>query len=303
MQLFIIACHIDINGNIIGFRIKNTDSGEVIDCNYNKVRLDLQKGIKINGLKIKDNKIKGSNGVLSRYSKLYNNTLIGCNSFVIVKEYPNYMYDVCDYTGKIITMKENDIISFSQIEGLANGKIVNRARTLHISSISGEYNKDESFNCKRDTKELKGKMNLLGFNKYEINKANYAYTTRKDIDKVSIGQGCLGVAAYGFKNCINLQEVKLPKSSKYIGTSAFENCINLKFINIPEGILTIPRKCFYGCNKLESIVLPNSLKSIEEYAFSSCIALKSISLGPIKPRIHYSAFSDYTYCNFNTRKI
>lgn len=291
MQMFMIACHMDNNYNVAGFRIIDTDTGEVKDYNYNSVGAVLNKGIHIDGIELENGKIKGSNGQLSRYTQLIDGITIGKSPVVIVKQYPNNIYDVCDHVGRINTMKEEDIIRFAELEGLANGKIVKTKNKMHISPISGEYPKDKSFNDKDSGDKLKAKMKILGHTKYQLNEMNYAFKTDKSIDKLLLGKGCLGIAIAGFSECINLKEAYLPNTCTYIGAQAFANCHNLESINIPEGVLEIPQKCFVNCKKIKEIKLPNSLQLIDDRAFAGCNLLRHISFGPNKPKMRNPGFA------------
>ena len=88
MQMFMIACHMNYDKKVIGFRIIDTDTGEVKDFDYISVKAVLDKGIIIDGIKIDNGELKGSNGAFSRYTQLVDCITIGTCPVVIVKEYP-----------------------------------------------------------------------------------------------------------------------------------------------------------------------------------------------------------------------
>lgn len=290
MQMFMIACHMDMKHNVIGFRITDTDTGEVRDYDYNSVRAVLEKGINIDGIKIENGELKGSNGVFSRYTQLINGITIGKCPVVIVKEYPYNIYGVCNHLGKVVKMSAQDIIQFASVEGLANGKVVNGENGAYISSICGEYPKDNSFNDIAYGDKLKLKMNVLGTYSHKLDDDNYLVGIQDVDETIRVGKGCIGVREYAFKGYKDLKTVALPNTCIKLGKGAFMNCSSLSSINIPEGVTTIPSMCFAGCTSLKTIILPNSIRKIEMHAFKDCNNLTEVSLGPVRPEITTLSF-------------
>lgn len=290
MQMFMIACHMDNNKNVTGFRITDTDTGETKDFNYESVKAVLDKGIEIDGIKIEDGQIKGSNGVFSRYTNLINGITIGKCPLVIVKEYPNKYYDVCNHLGKVVKMSVDDIITFAKEEGLANGKIVEKDGKEFISSICGEYPKDKMFNDIASCERTKKKMIALDMDEIVFDGNNCISCKQTDKDEFIIGKGCMGVSDEGFKNNRLLKYIKLPDTATYFGKEAFMNCEKLETVNIPEGTVVIKKNCFYGCNSLKTVILPNSIREIQDGAFMGCTKLREISLGPVRANVSRTAF-------------
>lgn len=294
MQMFMIACHLDYNKNVVGFRIIDTDSGEVKDYNYESVKAVLEKGIVIDGIKIDNNELKGSNGAFVRYTQLINGVTVGTCPVVIVKEYPNKFYDVCNHLGQIVRMSVEDIIKFASVEGLANGKIVSSDSGKYISSISGEYPKDRSFREIEYGDKTRSKMKMLGVYNIEFDENNRVYGVSDEASNIVVGRGCLGVKDRGFAGYKNIKSIILPNTCTELGVGAFLNCSNLVEINIPEGVKIIPRMCFQGCSSLETIILPNSIRKIEAGAFKDCTKLREASLGPVRPEMNQLSFPRHT---------
>ena len=286
MKMFMIACHMNNKKQVIGFRLIDIDSGDVRDYDYTSVRGVLEKSIEIDGIKIEDGILKGSNGSFDRYTQLINGITIGTCPIVIVKQYPDKTYDVCNHLGKIVHMHSDDIIKFAETEGIANGKIVHSQDGSYISSICGEYLKDKSFDDIAYVDKLKMKMKLLGLSSYKLNDENMAVGgTNRDLEVLPIGTGCLGITPAGFKDLKKLRDVSLPSTCLSLGERAFMGCESLENINIPEGVKTIPKLCFKDCKNLKQITLPNSIRNIEAGAFKGCDKLSLISLGPVRPVI------------------
>lgn len=72
-----------------------------------------------------------------------------------------------------------------------------------------------------------------------------------------------------------LTSIDIADSVEYIGSMAFEECINLREVKLPKSLYTICEETFYGCESLESITLPDVV-NIGESAFAHCISIKNI---------------------------
>ncbi len=125
------------------------------------------------------------------------------------------------------------------------------------------------------------------------------------------------VSRYAFKECVSLEEVKLPASLTEIGDSAFYGCTSLTEIAIPDSVTTlgygafwgcsgltkaelpdsitvIPTRAFYVCRNLAQVRMPANLKTIGDYAFYQCLALEDISFPETLTSIGREAFY---YCD------
>jgi hypothetical protein len=296
MYLLLIAVHKGGNNlkDIVGFRILDSDSGEVQDIHYaNVVNAIATKGVTVDGIDISTGVPKGSNGSFDRYTQLADGITIGKCPVVIVKEYPDKVYDVANHLGKIVHMDEKSIINFSSTEGIANGKIVDGENGKYISSINGEYPKDKSFKDRASGDRVKAKMSLMGIDTFELTDRNYLKGTNNKATELLISKGCLGIEDYGLKDFKLIQRIEIPSTCTVLGIGAFLNCESLEEIKLAEGTVVIPKRCFENCKKLKKIVLPNSIRKIEAGAFRNS-GLREASLGPVKPEFSSLSFTSNT---------
>ena len=129
-------------GNIVGFRLINTKTGELVDSEAKSVARAIAAGHKVKNLKIEDGVIKGVNGSLDRYTKLLSSTgeVIDNKSPLVVvhkiKRKKSGM-KVVDFKGVMRDFSDADCVKYAKHPngGIANGKVVGN----HISSIEGEY--------------------------------------------------------------------------------------------------------------------------------------------------------------------
>ena len=66
-----------------------------------------------------------------------------------------------------------------------------------------------------------------------------------------------------------------------IGAYAFYNCHELEGVTIPEGVAAIGKYAFYNCFRLEGMTIPESVTAIGQYAFQSCGGLKSVHISSL----------------------
>lgn len=81
-----------------------------------------------------------------------------------------------------------------------------------------------------------------------------------------------------FKDCNNLEFVKLPNSITAIGKEAFDGCSSLKNIRLPKDMTSIGGGAFRNCQSLDNIAIGKNLCWIGENAFEGCTSLKHIKL-------------------------
>lgn len=112
---------------------------------------------------------------------------------------------------------------------------------------------------------------------------------------VTIKDGTLGIAAWAFQGCNNLQTITLPISLTSIGDHAFMNCRSLTSFNIPNSTTSIDDYAFWGCSGFSSVDIPNSVKYLGEGAFRECTSLTSVSIGNSITSIEPWTFSGCPY--------
>ena len=75
----------------------------------------------------------------------------------------------------------------------------------------------------------------------------------------------IGLAA--FRNCTNLQEIRIPDGVTIIDGYAFNDCLALTSVVLP-GVTKIGEGAFFQCRKLTNLVLPKTLKEMGKAALS-----------------------------------
>ena len=100
------------------------------------------------------------------------------------------------------------------------------------------------------------------------------------VKSITIGKNVIEIGINSFERCKHLTEIIFDENSKLntIGYSAFKDCVNLNLIKLPESVLNIDNSAFSGCESITSMVLPNTIINIGDYAFQNCKALKSINI-------------------------
>jgi predicted metal-dependent peptidase len=144
MKIHLIAVHCDSKGDIIGFRLFDSEAtgGKtvVMDQEYANVEA-LVKSNKVNivGIEYSRGKLKGSNGSFERYPALCNNKVTR-QAIVIIGAIDDVGYRVCNYEGKSTDETVQKLVSYSNNVPIANGKLVTRTDGKQfISAISGNY--------------------------------------------------------------------------------------------------------------------------------------------------------------------
>lgn len=140
MKIHLIAVH-RLNNNITGFRLLDSDNGQVLDQPYNSVLQVVVSGrAKIKGIKYNKskNELVGSNGSFDRYPTIKNNVLVN-NSIIIINSIDEIGYRISDSNGNCAEYNILDTIALAKGRGIANGKIVKNGDKEHISAISGNY--------------------------------------------------------------------------------------------------------------------------------------------------------------------
>lgn len=104
-----------------------------------------------------------------------------------------------------------------------------------------------------------------------------------------------------FKDCKNLQWIKLNDSLEVIGDKTFEGCESITEITHPNTVTKIGEDAFHDCKNLERVKLSDSLVSIGARAFMNCQRITEITIPNTVTRIGEDAFR---YCkNLEVVKI
>lgn len=92
----------------------------------------------------------------------------------------------------------------------------------------------------------------------------FAFSKRKSLTSVTIGNSVTSIQDYAFAECRNLTSITIPEGVAYIGAEAFVGCWNLTEINIPDSVTHIGNYAFHYCSGLTSIRLPKKFQSPAE---------------------------------------
>ena len=98
----------------------------------------------------------------------------------------------------------------------------------------------------------------------------------KDVAKLTVPEGVVGIGRNALADMWGLQTLTLPKSLKHIVEGAFRNCYILDNVVIPDAVETIGDEAFMNCTELQSIAFGTGLKLIGDSAFENCISISSI---------------------------
>ena len=290
MNIVMIAVH--KHGNkIIGFRILDTDSGDIKDVPKDNLREVLQREVvDVENVTLQGTRIVGSNGKLQRYPILVNGRLYGRSPLIILFELADDYYRVTNYMGEIVDIHQSEAIRYAETEGIANGKIITTEDgNKFISSINGTYKQDRLVRDKKYGRTLLNKMKVFGVREYSLDDNYHMMLNDKSVEELRVARGVLGILPNGCKGALRLREVVLPDTLEVLGESAFSGCRSLEVINIPEGVKVIPKRCFLNCTSLREIHLPNSLKIVETHAFMGCNNLKKVYCGPNPVKMEFGA--------------
>ena len=100
----------------------------------------------------------------------------------------------------------------------------------------------------------------LGLNVNEIGLSNNVHVSIRFNEGVrTIPNGVDVICRNAFRNCSDLNEVRISESVTMIGCSAFEGCVGLKELFIPDSVMIIDQDAFKGCSALEKISIPIGL--------------------------------------------
>lgn len=228
-----------------------------------------------------------------------------------VSEKAHEQIDKMERANKLVSLIENlsgekmpDAQKDDEIEVLQN---ISQQAEKEVQSSIGTI--EEFINNSADESDFEWKLYKNGI---EITK--YVGMSKKTvvIPNNIAGKSVISIGKEAFKNCLEVERVKLPQFLKHIGEYSFYNCENLIELSIPNSVQEIGSLAFYNtgiasvkipevkslanevfscCKNLKNVIFPNSLEVVGAYAFSQCTNLNKIYLPNGVLRIEYHAFS------------
>lgn len=112
------------------------------------------------------------------------------------------------------------------------------------------------------------------------------------LERVSILEGTELIDTDGFKHCMNLVEVYLPKSLHTLCASAFCECLKLEKVTCTGVLKLISAQAFKGDTALKSIDLCGDVLAIGASAFIHCTSLETVNITGTLSAIGSRAFWD-----------
>lgn len=79
-----------------------------------------------------------------------------------------------------------------------------------------------------------------------------------------------------FKDCVLLNNVRIPDSVTSVSTGVFNGCLALTNVTLSRKTTTIADKTFMNCTSLETIRIPYGYKSLGKQVFYGCTALNNV---------------------------
>ncbi|MCD7884015.1 MAG: leucine-rich repeat protein [Lachnospiraceae bacterium] len=117
-----------------------------------------------------------------------------------------------------------------------------------------------------------------GYTGIQIKLGHSLYWGNREIRDLILPDSLRELNTGEFQNCVNLEQVLLPKYLRIMASEAFRGCTSLKEIVIPGNVTTINHGAFQECASLERAVLPKKLKNMDAHAFDGCSSLREIHL-------------------------
>lgn len=274
-MLYIIAICKDIKNKTVGYRIYEDESNKFMDVTYDSMLAKLIEGVEVANAEVRDNKVVGTNGDLKNYCQLKCNIVIDTAPLVVLKEFNDSSYDVivvnntaCDR----VRMSLSTLVMYNNINGLANASIlVNKNGVPFIRGIGKEIPKEKPLNISEAQERVKNTW-LIADSLYKIDENDqFMLVSKEEFNKrgkmnVKLPPNVYKFGPYCFSGTA-IKSIITPRSLMWIGDGSFRNCNELESVKLNQGLKVIKRLAFIGCKKLTEIEIPASVEMIEPSAF------------------------------------
>lgn len=276
-MLYIVAICKDIKNKVVGYRVYDDNTNKFMDVTYNSMLFGLSKGIDVSNACIKDGKVVGTNGDLKNYCQLKCNVVMDTAPLVVLKEFNNQSYDVIVVNNTAcerVRMSLQTLVMYSNINGLANASIVvSKNGVPFVRGIGKEIPKEKPLNITEASEIVKNTW-LIADSLYELDENDaFKLVNKEEFNKkgkmnVKLPNNIFKFAPYCF-SCTNIKSIITPKNLLWIGDGSFKNCFELESIKLNVGLKVIKRLSFAGCKKLHEIEIPASVELIEPSTFDN----------------------------------
>lgn len=137
MDLIAIGNILGNRDETIGLRLLDISNNQVKDVPIKSVVNVISSGqLTIRNVGVNGNEIKGICGSIDSLPKIKCNRLIGKSPMIILSRIGDIGFRISNWKGEVLAVKSQDLIKYGNINGLANGKIVNNS---YISAKAGQF--------------------------------------------------------------------------------------------------------------------------------------------------------------------
>lgn len=282
------------NGTI-GIRLFNPDNVTLKDIPLNDVEYYMQRNGGIRNISIdKKGKIQWKQGSVDRYPIIDKmaKELRNENSVIVISVADTgsqKYYQVCNYTGTVTTISDNQLIAYGKKYKIANCKVVKKQGKEFIQSIEGqipEINTKPTFSFRRDRGYMEVYMPFILSPELEIKEMtpegalilNLKYLTVKpatsalSIRKLILSKYVKDITSGLFISMPNLEEIIIKAPDALIYDNAFMGLKKLKRVYI-EGVTASGVSIFEGDEALEKVDFGTPMRYINSMAFKGCVNL------------------------------
>ena len=119
---------------------------------------------------------------------------------------------------------------------------------------------------------------------------NYAFSTFKFLNSVSLPSTLQEIGDYCFSDCTGIKEINIPGNVKKLGNGTFSDCTGIEEITLPNTLNELGNNVFSGCTNLVTANIPTVLESISGGLFRDCTSLTNITIPSGVTKIGASAF-------------
>ena len=252
--------------------------------------------------------------VSATVEKIGKTPFVGCSNLsqiLFTGEKPEMDADVFTGTGEVIV---NFYTSRESWNGIREQEFTGAGVTW-LGIIASQFDSDNIFWILTDDGSMvvTGEGDMPSF--YDDGSAWQPY--KELIKSLEFDDDIYQIGAEAFKDCVNLEYVKLGRSNWKLSDSAFEgctslekvdglehvsdlgeavfkNCESLKSVKLGSAIEFLRNDAFKGCKSLETVTLPSMLKEIWNNVFQGCESLKRIDIPTNVTWIGTYAFADCT---------
>jgi len=249
MGLYVIGVIKDKSKKMVGIRLMDSETSKIKDVTIDSLITSLKNGVEVIGINIINGELTGSNGSLNRYPQIIDGKLQGKSTLIILESIEcdgeTAGYVVTDYKGNKVSLKVEDAIEYSEVNGIANGLVREPSgKKKHISSINGSYRvkdtkKIEITDIAWDVKEFCNFMDFWGHG-YKI----------VDGDILIL-------------DCPNLEVLKIPKGIEEVRVDG--GYTKLKKLIISDARVSLGKFLNYAASHLEQIVFSEGIELIDGY--------------------------------------